>query len=122
MNYMMIDLKTLGVPIFEIELTMFNLPDISSKRIDVDIIDVMWRTGFCPQPGTLEWWRRQNYNPSLVGDRVSLFDALSETVRIFEEFKPEFVWVNSPTFILEQHFNAVGMKKPWTNHAVASSL
>ena len=132
MKHIMIDLETLGVghnvPIFEIGLTVFDLPanglpplqlEMTSKQIDVDIMDVMWRTGFCPQPGTLDWWRTQQYDPSKTRlvDRVSLSDALSETVRVFREFEPEFVWANSPSFdlvILEQHFAAVGMKKPWT--------
>lgn len=130
MKHIMIDLETLGVghnvPIFEIGLTIFHLPanglpplhlDMTSKQIDVDIMDVMWRTGFCPQPDTLAWWRGQSYDPSLTTDRVSLSDALEDVVRIFSEFEPEFVWANSPTFdlvILEQHFNAIGMKKPWT--------
>ena len=128
MKHIMIDLETLGVghnvPIFEIGLTVFDLPanglpplqlEMTSKQIDVDIMDVMWRTGFCPQPDTLSWWRQQSKTPLV--DRVSLSDALSETVRVFEEFKPEFVWANSPSFdlvILSQHSHAVGMSTPWS--------
>jgi len=128
-KHIMIDLETLGVghnvPILEIGLTMFHLPanglpplhlNMASKQIDVDIMDVMFRTGFCPQPDTLAWWRQQSYDPSQTVDRVSLSDALSETVRVFREFEPEFVWANSPSFdlvILSQHFDAVRIPKPW---------
>jgi len=122
MKHAMIDLETLGVgmgaPLFEIGLSFFDFENEvdGSRLICVDIMDVMWTTGFCPQPDTLKWWRSQEYDPT-ANDRVSLSEALSETNRIFEEFKPDFVWANSPSFdciILEQHYNALGMQKPWT--------
>jgi len=36
-----------NAPLFEVGVVLF------------DIMDVMWRTGRCPQQGTLDWWREQ---------------------------------------------------------------
>lgn len=124
MIHAMIDIETLGVgtqaPLFEIACVLFNPEngeEISHMHAHVDIMDVMWRTGRCPQPGTLDWWRTQQYDPTVVDDRVTLSDSVSDLIALYEGRSVEKTWANSPSFdlvILEGHFASVGEEVPWS--------
>jgi len=121
----MIDIETLGVgvnaPLFEIGVQLFNpiegkLGD--SLFIPVDIMDVMLRTGRCPQPDTLQWWREQEYDPLSAGAvRVHLMPALHQLKMFFKSHEIGKVWANSPSFdlvLIEGHCRDVGFEPPWT--------
>lgn len=119
----MIDIETLGVgtqaPLFEIACVLFDeeFEEVSHMHAHVDIMDVMWRTGRCPQPDTLEWWRGQQYDPTVVDDRVVLAEALGDLHALYANYSVEKTWANSPSFdliILEGHFAVFGDGTPWT--------
>lgn len=123
----MIDIETVGLgvtaPLFEIGVVLFDPKEckpLEELSLQVDLMDVMWRTGFCPQPETLDWWRKQEHDPTTVDayERYKLVPALKELTEFLTKFKVEFVWANSPSFdlvILELHYMAVGLKEPWTH-------
>lgn len=123
MNHVMIDIETLGVgvsaPLFEIGAVVMDMQNrriIAKFRVHVDIMDVMWKTGFPVQTETLSWWRTQKYNPSEIIDRIKLRDALQSLTELFKNYEISFVWGNSPSFdmvILNRHYEACGMKAPW---------
>lgn len=124
MNHAMIDIETLGigigVPLFEIGVCIFEPNEKriinSSYQINVDLLDVVLSTGFVPQKGTIDWWRTQSYDPRTL-PRYSLKDALLRLNHVLAEHGVTHVWGNSPSFdcaILEQHYNSLGLKKPWS--------
>lgn len=119
----MIDIETLGigqhVPLFEIGICVFKPKEkeiVESYQINVDLLDVVLSTGFIPQKGTIDWWRTQDYDPRTM-PRVTLKDALLGLTEVLAEHDVTHVWGNSPSFdciILEQHYDALGLKKPWS--------
>lgn len=118
----MIDLETLNVgasaPIFEIGVCFFDLDRrelVSSTQWNVDLLDVILTTGFCPNQETIKWWQEQAYDPRSL-PRVSLIDALGGLSAEFENNKAEKVWANSPSFdcvLLQRHYEACKMPVPW---------
>ncbi len=123
MNHAMIDIETLGVgqraPLFEIGACVFEPKEKTigkSYQFNVDLLDVVLSTGFVPQKGTIDWWRTQEYDPRCQ-PRVSLKDALLGLNHVLAEHGVTHVWGNSPSFdcvILEAHYEAIGLKKPWS--------
>ena len=123
MNHAMIDIETLGigqqVPLFEIGACIFKPKEKrigNSYQFNVDLLDVILSTGFVPQKGTIDWWRTQEYDPRCQ-PRLTLKDALLGLNHVLEEHSVTHVWGNSPSFdcvILEQHYEAIGLKKPWS--------
>lgn len=123
MNHAMIDIETLGigigVPLFEIGACVFQPKEkriINSIQFNVDLLDVVLSTGFVPQKGTIDWWMQQEYDPRIM-PRLTLKDALLGLNHVLEEHGVTHVWGNSPSFdcvILEQHYGALGLKKPWS--------
>lgn len=123
MNHAMIDLETLGIgigaPLFEIGVCIFEPKErsiVNSYKINVDLLDVVLSTGFVPQKGTIDWWRTQDYDP-WSQPRLALKDALLSLNHVLEEHGVTHVWGNSPSFdcvILETHYEAIGLKKPWS--------
>lgn len=123
MNHAMIDIETLGigqrVPLFEIGACVFQPKKRiigNSYQFNVDLLDVVLSTGFVPQQRTIDWWRQQKYDPR-ISPRVSLKDALLGLNHVLEEYGVTHVWGNSPSFdcvILEAHYEAIGLKKPWS--------
>lgn len=123
-NHAMIDIETLGVgvsaPLFEIGVCVFNLEEkliLGSRQIDVDILDVMLKTGFCSQVETLEWWRGQDYDPTVKRRVTPLALALQMLNEVIDNNNVEKVWANSPSFdcvILERHYEACGIPRSWT--------
>lgn len=129
MIHAMIDIETLGVgkdaPLFEIGVQLFELHahgderngrEVAHGHWHVDIMDVMWRTGRCPQSDTLDWWRKQQYDPTVVDDRVELSEALKGIDRLYTTHAIERTWANSPSFdlvILEGHYSVFGDQPPW---------
>lgn len=125
MIHAMVDIETLGVgkdaPLFEIGVQLFDIDtgtEIGYEHWHVDIMDVMWQTGRCPQPDTLDWWRKQTYDPSKEVDRVTLSDALFGMTSLWDEHPIEMTWANSPSFdliILDGHFRTLGwFDAPWS--------
>lgn len=130
MIHAMVDIETVGVgkdaPLFEIGIQLFALEkqgsemngtEIASGHWHVNIMDVMWQTGRCPQPDTLDWWRRQAYDPSAIVDRVTLSDSLHGMRALYDDHPVEMTWANSPSFdliILEGHFQSLGWTVPWS--------
>lgn len=122
----MIDIETIGVgknaPLFEVGVVLFDIDDEAGREVafghwHVDIMDVMWRTGRCPQQETLNWWRTQQYDPTVVDDRVTLSDCLGGLANIYAKHDVDRTWANSPSFdliILEGHFEVFGDETPWT--------
>ena len=123
MNHAMIDIETLGigigVPLFEIGVCVFQPKEkriIDSIQFNVDLLDVVLSTGFVPQQRTIDWWRQQEYDPRCQ-PRLSLKDALLGLNHVLQEHGVTHVWGNSPSFdcaILEAHYEAIGLKKPWS--------
>lgn len=123
MNHAMIDIETLGigigVPLFEIGVCIFQPKEKTigdSYQINVDLLDVIITTGFSTQQGTIDWWRTQEYDPRTM-PRYSLKDSLLALTSFLEKNEVTHVWGNSPSFdcvILEQHYDALGLKKPWS--------
>lgn len=123
MLHAMVDIETLGVgvsaPLFEIGAVAMDMEVrhiVGQIHLNVDVMDVMWRTGFVPQEQTLSWWRSQVYNPSEIRDRMPLDEALGRLTEFLESHSVKFVWGNSPAFdmvILQRHYEAVGMTAPW---------
>lgn len=123
MTHAMIDIETLGVgvsaPLFEIGICVFdNTQILKSDLFRVDILDVMFKTGFIPQRETLEWWSKQEYDPTNHEDFTwPLKSALHALNRFMDEHGVRYVWANSPSFdlvILERHYEAVGIPKRWS--------
>lgn len=126
MKHIMIDIETLGlkvgVPLFEIGAVVFD-PETGMKYSKafwrVDLLDVILKTGFLPQGKAVEWWRKQEYDPTVIGAnevRVSLTSALNGLSSLYSSFDIEKTWGNSPSFdmsILEAHYEAVGLVVPW---------
>lgn len=126
----MIDIETLGighnVPMFELGLKLFRVNEdmngmgfsfaLKERMVwHIDLLDVVLSTGFVPQKDTVRWWQEQSYDPRVM-PRVHLKDALLELTGVFQKAPVEFVWGNSPSFdlvILEQHYSALGLDKPW---------
>lgn len=123
MTHAMIDIETLGigqrVPLFEIGACIFKPNEkeiVDSYQFNVDLLDVILSTGFVPQQGTIDWWRQQEYDPR-IQPRIALKDALLRLNHVLEEHGVTHVWGNSPSFdcvILEQHYEAIGLKKSWS--------
>jgi hypothetical protein len=124
MNHAMIDIETLGLgvraPLFEIGVCIFDfekLEIISSHQINVDLLDVVFKTGFAPQQDTVDWWRKQTYDPTDGKNRMSLARSLNKLDLRLAEADVKNVWGNSPSFdmvILEQHYQAIGKKPGWS--------
>lgn len=124
MNHAMIDIETLGigqqVPLFEIGACVFEPKEkliIGSIQFNVDLLDVIISTGFTTQQGTIDWWRQQKIAISGTMLRHSLKDSLLSLTNFLEKNKVTHVWANSPSFdciILEAHYEAIGLKKPWS--------
>lgn len=126
----MIDIETLGighnVPMFELGLKLFRVNEdmnglgfsfhLEDRLVwHIDLLDVVLSTGFLPQQETVRWWQEQSYDPRVM-PRVHLKDALLGLTGVFQKHQVEFVWGNSPSFdlvILEQHYSALGLDKPW---------
>jgi len=123
MNHAMIDIETLGIgigaPLFEIGVCIFEPKEkviIDKLQLNVCLLDVIISTGFTTQQGTIDWWRTQDYDPRSQ-PRLALKDALLGLSHILEEHGVTHVWGNSPSFdcvILEAHYRAVGLTKPWS--------
>lgn len=123
MTNAMIDIETLGigqqVPLFEIGACIFKPKEkiiVDSYQINVDLLDVIISTGFTTQQGTIDWWRVQEYDPRTM-PRYSLKDSLLALTNFLEKNEVTHVWGNSPSFdcvILEAHYEAIGLKKPWS--------
>jgi len=124
MKHAMIDIETLGLgiraPLFEIGVCIFSLEErkiLGSHQINVDLLDVVLKTGFAPQQGTVDWWRDQTYDPTNNKTRLTLTRALNRLDTVLTEAEVQMVWGNSPSFdmvILEQHYQALGRKPAWT--------
>lgn len=122
-KHAMIDLETLGLgveaPIFEIGVTVFDLDElkiIDSRNIHLDLLDVIFKTGFLPQKDTVEWWRGQAYDPTMNKTRLSLNRGLNKLDEYLSQHEVKMVWGNSPAFdcvLLEQHYKAIGRTNPW---------
>lgn len=118
----MIDLETLNVgtsaPLFEIGVCVFDINErkiYGSTQFNVDLLDVILTTGFCPNQDTIKWWQSQSYDPRTL-PRKSLKDSLLGLTDVLELSKVDFVWGNSPAFdcvLLERHYEACGLVKPW---------
>lgn len=119
----MIDLETLNVgvsaPLFEIGITLFNIKDLTiagSMQFNVDLLDVILTTGFCPNPETIKWWQAQSYDPrSLL--RNGLKDTLLQLSQLMIGNSVDMVWGNSPSFdcvLLQRHYEACDLPVPWT--------
>jgi len=125
-THAMIYIETLGVgnnaPLFEIGVQLFNPMEDSlgdTMFLPVDIMDVMLKTGRCPQPEILQWWREQEYDPLGVGGvRIHLMPALHQLKMFFKSHEIDKVWANSPSFdlvIIEGHYKDMQMSPPpWT--------
>lgn len=118
----MIDLETLNVgssaPLFEIGICVFDINErkiYGSTQFNVDLLDVILTTGFCPNPDTIKWWQEQAYDPRSL-PRKSLKDSLLGLTEVIEKNEVDYVWGNSPAFdcvLLERHYEACGLVKPW---------
>jgi len=118
----MIDLETLNVgiaaPLFEIGICIFDMEQkeiISSQQWNVDLLDVILTTGFCPNPETIKWWQDQSYDPRSM-PRQSLRDSLLEVTDYLRIQKVDKVWANSPSFdciLMQRHFEACKLLVPW---------
>lgn len=122
MKRIMIDVETLGLsvdsPIFEIGVVTFSQEDgiIETLHLHLDLMDVMFETGFVAEKGTLEWWRKQAYKPNGKRNRLPLKRSLKALTDFMESHKPHEVWANSPAFdliLLKEHYKAIGEKEPW---------
>jgi hypothetical protein len=124
MKHAMIDIETLGLgiqaPLFEIGVCIFDLEQktiLSSHQINVDLLDVVLKTGFAPQQGTIDWWCDQTYDPTQNKTRLTLTRALNRLNHLLTEQEVQMVWGNSPSFdmvIIEQHYKALGRTPPWS--------
>lgn len=118
----MIDLETLNVgiaaPLFEIGICIFDMEQkeiISSQQWNVDLLDVILTTGFCPNQDTIKWWQDQSYDPRSM-PRQSLRDSLLEVTDYLRIQKVDKVWANSPSFdciLMQRHFEACKLLVPW---------
>lgn len=118
--HMMIDIETLGVgesaPLFQIGACAFEPKGevCDAIGIDVNLLDVILKTGFLPQKETVAWWQTQRF--PFLGNEKSLTKSLAMLNEFFIQYKPEFVWANSPSFdlvILRRHYEAIGMTPLW---------
>lgn len=118
----MIDTETLNVgisaPIFEIGICVFNPRTeeiVDTKQLNVDLLDVIITTGFCPNPETIKWWQDQTYDPRSL-PRLSLVDSLLGLSEVFMKWNISKVWANSPSFdciLLQRHYEACKLTVPW---------
>lgn len=121
----MIDIETLGtgrdVPMFQIGACTFDPWTVEEHvsrltfKVDINLLDVILKTGFMPNADTVKWWQTQ-HDP-VTEETQRLADALDWLDNFFEEVRPEFVWANSPQFdlaIIEDHYRALGRGTPWS--------
>ena len=118
--HVMIDLETAAVgaraPIVEIGACHFNSSAVGARfHVEVDLWDVMLRTGRMPDRDTLGWWRMQDQPKRENVKRLSVaLDSFSEWME-GREF--HHVWANSPAFdcvILQGHYTEMRLTAPWS--------
>jgi hypothetical protein len=120
----MIDVETLGVkhsrvPMFQIGWCVFNRTKILNQGlIHLNLLDVILKTGFMPDPDTVKWWQKQKYDPH-HNDVRHLWGGLADLSAVWTQYSPKRVWANSPAFdmeVIKNHLHAIGEEPFWRHN------
>lgn len=124
MSHVMLDLETLGTEqgsvILSIGAVVFDPRGTGHTAEFYQNVDVFssLMAGLKISDSTVNWWKEQNKEAQkhLIGDTVSLFDALNAFRQWFMDNDGEQVWCQGATFdapLLQAAYKTFGDFQPW---------